>query len=121
MFPTAHYPISANRFVPFSDYVDIVGYDFTGATLSMQVRDSANGGIVRATVTPTIGVTTDEGVPTTRVSFSITETVMEAMPLDPLDPSRDVALYYDCHLTPDGGTKFVPFGGPFIVEAGVTQ
>lgn len=128
MFPTAYYQIEAGRYVPHSDYMDIEGFDFTGATVDMEVRDHPNGGAVRAstlsdpeTITVTLTVTTTEGVPTTRIAWSIAETVMEAMPLDSVAPQGDARLSYDLHLTPDGGTKFVPFGGPFVVKAGVIQ
>ena len=121
MFPTAAYDIYANRFAPHSDYVDVVGYDYTGAVLAMEVRDSRNGGTVRATVTPTVSVTTSGGVPTSRIAWAIPEATMAAMPTDPTTPSKDVTLYYDLHLTPSGEDLFVPFGGKFVVVAGVTE
>lgn len=121
MFPTASYPIRANRYAPHSDYIDVIGYDFTGAVFKMQVRDAPNGGTVRADIVPTVSVTTTEGVPTSRVSWAITELVMEAMPLDGNDPTTDVTLYYDLHITPSGEDKFVAWRGTFIVEHGVTQ
>lgn len=121
MFPTASYSVVANRFVPFADYIDFFGYDFTGAVAKLQVRDRKNGGTVRADVVPTVSVTTEEGVPTTRVSWAIDEATMEAMPLDSGDPDADVVLFHDLHLTPSGEAKFVPFAGTFTVRAGVTE
>lgn len=121
MFPTATYPIEANRYVPHEDYVDVIGYDFSGATLKMQVRDTANNGPLRADIVPTVTVTTSGGIPTTRISWVIGETTMEAMPTDPTDPAKDVTLRYDVHVTPVGEDKFVPFRGTFVVKAGVTQ
>lgn len=121
MFPTASYPIRANRYAPHSDYIDVIGYDFTGAVFKMQVRDAPNGGEIRADIVPTVSVTTDEGVPTSRVSWTISETDMEAMPLDPSDPTASVILYHDLHITPTGDTKFVAWRGTFTVEHGVTQ
>lgn len=121
MFPTVSYSVTANRFAPFADYVDIEGYDFTGATCKLQVRDHKNGGTLRADVVPVVSVTVTEGIPTTRVSWSIDEATMEAMPLDSGNPDADVSLHHDLHLTPSGGTKFVPFAGSFVVKAGVTE
>ena len=121
MFPTVSYSATANRFAPFADYVDIVGFDFTGATTKLQVRDRKNGGAVRADVVPAISVTVNEGLPTTRISWAIDEVAMEAMPLDSGDPDADVVLFHDLHLTPSGGTKFIPFAGTFTVKAGVTE
>ncbi len=122
MFPTASYPITANRFAPHSDYIDVEGYDFTSATFKMQVRDTKNGGAVRADVVPTAELVVGAEVePTTRVSWAIDEATMEAMPLDGSNPDADKKLYYDLHITPSGGTKFVAWGGDFIVKAGVTE
>ena len=121
MFPTVKYSVAANRYVPFVDYVDVAGADFTGAVVAMEIRDRPNGGAVRAAITPTITVTTEEGVPVSRIAYTVSEADMEAMPTHPTDPSKDVTFYYDVHLTPDGGTKFIPFGGEFVVRAGVTQ
>lgn len=121
MFPTASYPIRADRYAPHEDYIDVIGYDFTGATFKMEVRDTPNGGTVRATATVSVSVTTDEGVPTSRVSWSIDEATMEAMPTDPANPSGPHEIHYDMHITPSGGTKFVAWGGSFTVVEGVTQ
>ena len=121
MFPTAPYNIYANRFAPHSDYIDVVGYDFTGGVFTMEVRSARNGGTVRATVTPTVSVTTDDGVPTSRIEWEIVKATVEAMPVDSVDPALDVTLYYDVHVTPSGGDEFVAFGGKFVVVAGVTE
>ena len=121
MFPTASYPIRTGRYVPHSDYIDVIGYDFSDATFKMQVRDRPNGGQVRADITPTVSVSILEGVPVSRVSWSIAENIMESMPVDPIDPSKPVSLYYDLHITPSETSKFVAWRGSFIIEEGVTQ
>ncbi len=121
MFPTASYDIYADRYVPHTDYLRVRGYDFTGAALSMQVRDRKNGGLVCATITPTLVVTTEDSVLISTITWVIPEATMEAMPLDSATPEADVTLWYDIHLTPSGGTKFIPLEGRFIVDAGVTQ
>lgn len=121
MFPAASYPIEADRFAPYSDYIDVVGYDFTGATFAMQIRDSRNVGTLRATPTVSVSVATVDGVATSRVLWSIPQATMEAMPTDPSDESADVVLYYDMHITPSGEDEFVAWRGKFTVVAGVTQ
>jgi hypothetical protein len=123
MFSSAIYDIYADRFVPHSDHVDVVGYDFSSATISMEVRDRRNGGVVRATVTPTVSVTTTLGVPTSRISWTISKSTMATMPVDPVDPNKDVSLHYDVHLsrTSPAITEFIPFKGRFIVVAGVVE
>lgn len=123
MFSTASWAIEANRYAPYDDYLDVVGYDFTGATFKLQVRDTPNGGNLRADLVPTVSVTTSGGVPTSRISWRIDEVNMEAMPLDPADPSKDAVLFYDMHISPGGVAtdKFVPVRGTFTVRAGVTQ
>ena len=129
MFPTARYDQRAGRYVPYTDYLEIEGYDFTGATVKAQVRDRKNGGQVRAdlaqvTTAAAEGIRIDdvvvtEGVPTTRIAWRVNETTMEAMPKT--DPGADVELWFDIHLTPIGELKFVLLGGRFLVEAGVTS
>ena len=129
MFPTARYDQRAGRYVPYTDYLEIEGYDFTGATVKAQVRDRKNGGQVRAdlaqvTTAAAEGIRIDdvvvtEGVPTTRIAWRVNETTMEAMP--ETDPGADVELWFDIHLTPIGELKFVLLGGRFLVEAGVTS
>lgn len=121
MFPTANYDIYASRYAPHSDYIDVVGYNFTGATFKMQVRDRPNGGTIRADIVPTVVVTTEDAIDTSRVSWTIPELTMEAMPFA-ADPEKDHTLYYDLHIDPSGAdAKFVAWRGKFVVEAGVTE
>lgn len=120
MFKTARYDSEANRFAPHTDYIDIEGFDFTDAVCKLQIRDRKNGGALRADLVPTVSVTENDGVPVSRVLWTIPETTMEAMPLaSEIDP--DVTLWRDLHLTPDGGVKFVPIEGTFTVKSGVTE
>ena len=121
MFPTANYPIRASRYTPHSDYVTVIGYDFTGAVAKMQVRDRKNGGSIQADIVPTVTVTTVSGVVQSKIEWTIGESTMEAMISDSGSPEADVKLYYDVHLTPSGGDKFVLVEGKFTVVAGVTQ
>lgn len=120
MFPSVEYAIVADRYVPHTDYADFVGFDFTGAYTLMQVRDHPNGGAVRAGVTPSISVTTTDGVPTTRVTWLIGESDMEAMPFA-ADPDKDNVIYYDILIDPTDDYKFVALRGTFTVRAGVSQ
>lgn len=121
MFPTVTYPIRANRYTPHNDFIDVVGVDLTDASFAMQVRDARNGGTLRADVVPTVAVTTEGGVTTSRISWFIDEVTMEAMPLDEVRPATDKTFYYDILITPSGGSGFIGVRGLFIVGAGVTQ
>lgn len=121
MFPTAVYDVKADRYAPHADYVDVRGFDFTGAVATMQVRDTRNGGTVRANPTVSVTVTMDGSMPVSRIAWTIAEGVMNVMPLDPINTAADVVLYYDIHLTPAGGTEFIPLRGKFTVVAGVYQ
>lgn len=133
MFPTARYDSVANRFAPHPDYIDFEGFDWTDATVKMQIRDRKNGGAIRAnlsqvTTAAAEGVRIDEvfendGIPTTRIAWRINETTMEAMSAQAmgLEPDTDVSLFLDLHVTPVGGLKFVPIEGVFTVKAGVTE
>ena len=120
MFPTARYDSGANRFAPHSDYIDFEGFNLTGAVFKLQIRDRKNGGTVRADIVPTVSVATIDGLSVSRVAWTISESVMEAMPLA-AEASADVVLFKDIHITPAGGAKFVPFEGTFTVKSGVTE
>lgn len=55
------------------------------------------------------------------VSIQIVEATMEGLPAAPVtDPSRDIVLAWDLHITPSGGIKDKYAGGDFVVRAGVT-
>lgn len=55
------------------------------------------------------------------VAIQILEATMEGLPAAPAtDPSRDIVLAWDLHITPSGGIKDKYVGGDFIVRAGVT-
>lgn len=134
LFETAVFPLAGDRFTPLVDTIEVVGIDLTGATFKMQVRDRKDGGTVRADLATVgsvgtegvtlVGVTTDgDAVPTSTLSFRINEATMEAMPdsADGLEAGADVPLWWDMHITPSGGVKFVAFAGVFTVRAGVTE
>ena len=120
MFKTARYDSEANRFAPHTDYIDIEGFDFTGAVCKLQIRDRKNGGVLRADLVPTVTVTIEEDLtPTSRIAWTVSEATMEAMPLAAeVDP--DVGLFLDLHITPSGGLKFVAIEGAFKIKSGVT-
>lgn len=122
--------MQANRWTPFVETIDFVGLDLTGATMKMQVRDRKDGGFVRADLTTVpsngtegvslVSVVTTAGVPTSRLSIRINEPTMEAMSAA-TEPGEDAQIWWDIHITPAGGVKFVALEGPFIIMAGSTQ
>lgn len=120
MFDAAQFDIRADRYTPNGDTIIFKGFDFTGATLKMEIRDRLNGGTVLATASTSLTVGDYEGVTSTTVTWSVSEVNMEAMPLSD-EADADVTLYYDLHITPTGVNKFVAARGKFIVVAGATQ
>lgn len=56
----------------------------------------------------------------TQIGYRINESTMEAMP-GAAEAGSDVPIYWDMHVSPSGGTKFVAFAGEFTVLAGVTE
>jgi len=120
--------------VPFVYDIDIVGIDLTSAAFAMQVHDTKDrtAGTPRASLTTQttdvegirlVGVVTTDGVPTSSIRVRINETTMEAMDVanDAALPGNDGDAYWDMHITPSGGDKFLAFNGTFTVKAGVTQ
>ena len=139
----ANVPLSAFKRVPFvaEDGCTwaFVGYDWTGATFLMHVRNNPGD-----TSTPTITLTGasagSEGISVTYdtdysyidptsgqavtaaaslVLVQINEATLEALSLGtPTD--APVELAYDLHVTPSGGVKRVAVYGTFSILPGVT-
>ena len=130
LWQTARIDIRADRWTVFDDGMVIVGVDLTGASYKMQVRDRKDGGFVRAdlaTVTSgsaegvrLIDVVTTDSVPTSRLGIRINETTMEAMSAA-TEAGNDGLVWWDIHITPSGGSKFVAAAGRFTIMAGSTQ
>lgn len=134
MFDTVNLPLAAGRWVPFVYDIDIVGIDLTDAEFAMQVHDSKDRtvGSPRASLVTQAtdvegirltGVATTDGVPTSAIRIRINEATMEAMDVanDAAISGDDGKAYWDMHITPDGGDKFLAFAGTFKIQAGVTQ
>lgn len=131
MYDAAPLPLMAARWTPFDCEIEFEGYDFTGATFAMQVRDRRDGGFVRATLATVTGdvegvrllsVTTTADLPTSIIRILIAEATMEAMNNagDAGLLGQDGVAWWDMHVTPAGGRKFVAAAGPFTIVAGST-
>ena len=129
MFDTGTLALEAQRWTPFVYQIEFQDINLTGATYAMQVRDRKDGGQVRATLagTATPGA---EGVRlvgvvdgTSTLEIVIAEATMEAMDIasDAGSPGSDGLAFWDLHITPSGGSKFVALAGDFIVKAGATN
>lgn len=129
MFPTirgAKAALRGARSAALIETIVIDGLDLTDAEFRLEVRDRRDGGDLRAAL-DTVATASAQGVrvvdvdssgalPVTTLGIRINETVMEAMPAAP-EPGDDVTLWWGMHITPDGGTKFLAFDGPFTIEA----
>ncbi|KLE32462.1 hypothetical protein [Aurantiacibacter luteus] len=132
MIEPVNRPLKAGRWVAFTHSVYVEGLDLTDATFAMQVRDSWNGGQIRAdlsTVTTAaaegvrfVGLDTVNGLPVSEIGIRINETTMEAMSAEAagIDPDADLSLVYDLHIT-RAGLAEVFMRGAFIVQAGSTE
>lgn len=147
MTATVPLALTAGRYVPFVYDIDMVGLDLTGATFKAEVRDRKNGGNIRVTLDTEVtdiegirlievatadaddvaayaaeGITIALGTSISRVRIRIDEATMEAMDVaeDKGTPGEDGFAYWDMHITPAGGDKFVAFAERFTVLAGAT-
>lgn len=94
----ARIDFAGDRYVAFLRTVAFIGYDFTGATFAMQVRDRKDGGTVRATL-GTVGVMPSvEGV---GLFFGGTATVASH-----IATGRLTSVIYD-YTNPDTGVNYV--------------
>lgn len=129
MFDTGKLHIKAARWTPFKYPIVFEGIDLTGATYALQVRDRKDGGFVRATL-GTVTTANTEGVRfvsftggNSTVEIFISEATMEAMDIaaDASSVGSDGQAFWDLHITPSGGVKFVALEGTFTVKAGATN
>lgn len=126
MFETVTAPLVGWRSNAFVETIRLVGWDFTGADIRLEVRDRRDGGALRAGLDDvvsssaegvTITVTEEDGVDVTTLGIRINESTMEAMP-DAPEPGDDIELVWGMHIDPAGSSlKFMAFDGPFTVKA----
>ena len=150
MWETVSYPLTGDRWTPCVKDIDVIGFDLSGATFKAEVRDTKDqsSGTARATlntVTSEIegvrllevvtadaddvtayaaaGATIQVGDKISMIRIRIVEATMEAMDVanDAGQLGSNGAAYWDMHITPSGGDKFVAFAGSFTIAAGVTQ
>lgn len=121
-------PLAGDRYCALIAEIAVSGVDLTGAAFAAQVRDSWNGGTLRAdlaTVTDPadegvalVSVIETDGVTTSLLSLRIAEATMEAMPSF---SDEDIEIVWDLQVTPSGGDAQVYVRGPFTIRAGSTQ
>lgn len=122
--------ITAPRHVPLVYLIDFDS-EFTetldGATLDMHVRllkDNPGSPLINlnpaAAGSQGLSMDYDAETDTTTVVIQINQATMKALP-PANEIGEDLELWWDLHVTPDGGTKAVYLRGKFIVQAGVTS
>lgn len=128
--------IPVNRGTPFSDDIPCEGYDFTGGTFLLQVREykGAPGAPLLEltnTTAPAQGISVSvevvDGLPISTLFIRINETTIEALRPFAVDgsgrpnrtPASDVVLAYDMHVTATGYPKDRLLEGQFIILEGV--
>lgn len=132
---TAKISIEAAKRAPFDDTIPVMAIDYTGAVLAMEIRNEpGDQGDPLATLGASVGggqglsLEWDPDYPdpeteipdgATIIRIRINETTLEGLPYAS-DPAADRRFYYDLHLTPAGGKKFVFCAGAFVVSPGVT-
>lgn len=129
MIQPGNLPLRGNRYTPLIYTLNFQGVDLTDAEFEAQVRDRKDGGAVRADL-PTVVIEEEgillvsaglvEDVMTSVVEIRIDEATMAAMPYGTEQGLDDAYLWWDLHITPDGGVKQVYLYGVFTVTAGVT-
>jgi hypothetical protein len=136
MASTPQIDISAEKRVPFDDTIAEMWIDYSGATPLMEIRaepgDSGTALVSLGASTAGsegIAITYDADYPdpdggdvtgASLIDIIINEATLEGLAYG-ADTAKAVPLYYDLHLTPSGGKKFVFCGGKFIINPGVTR
>lgn len=128
--------LTVDKRVPLDITIPEMGVNYTGATLFAEIRaEPGDSGAALVTLNPAaptaqgLSVTYDPGyvdpegvLPdgASLVRMIVSETTLEGLAYG-ADTSDPVALHYDIHLTPSGGTKFVFAAGTFKIDPGVTR
>lgn len=135
MAATPSIDFAANKRVPFDDTIIELGANYSGAAPLMELRaEPGNQGAPLASLGQStsggqgLTVTYDAAFPhpvtsapgpATIVRIIINETTLEGLGYA-ADPSLPVDVFYDIHITPSGGKKFVFARGRMRVDPGVT-
>lgn len=124
------YDLVADRYTPCVRDIIFSGIDLTDAVMTAQVRDRRDGGALRADLDTVLVAGTEgiflvsageiDGIMTSAVTLQIDKDTMGDMPFG-AEIGDDIDLYWDMHITPDGGVEEVYLYGLFTVRAGVTE
>lgn len=129
MIEAGTWNIRANRWTPFVETVTCEAMDLTGATLDMQIRllpTSSGSPLVdlspAAPGSEGLSLAVDDSglVTTSTITIRINEATMEPLLYDP-EREGDAELWYDLHVTPAGGDKYVLIRGTFTIVDGATH
>ena len=127
----------AEKRVPFDETIADMRDDWTGATPLMEIRaEPGDSGAALVSLGAStagsqgIALSYDADYPdpdgdpdligATLINILIDEATLEGLAYS-ADSSERLALYYDLHLTPSGGKKFVACAGSFTIDPGVTR
>lgn len=130
---TAAISIRANKRVPFDDTIALMAFDYSSATFQMQIRNEpgdqgaplvglgafASGQGISCTYDPEFPDPEDGEPGASIIRIQIAEATLEGLPYAS-DPAAERRFFYDLHVTPAGGTKYVFSAGAFVVVPGVT-
>lgn len=138
MIRPGEYPLVMYAYTPVVLVLDFVGYNFTGATFSAQVRERPEGQVL---INLAGAAANAEGVsvsynaaamqydangneigpaPVSSVQIRINETTIEGI-VASFGATKDIPLVWDLHITGGGLPKTRWIEGPAIIRAGVTQ
>ncbi len=131
MILPARLPLVGNRYTPFVYAIAFKGLNLSGASILSMIRLYPDApGEPLATFAASLSVVTDNAVPTSTITLSLTEAQMRALPKAG-EPGDLTVLAWDITITeraadqtdpqePARGRKYVPLNGPFTINPGVT-
>lgn len=130
MITPADLPLVAYRFSPFAEVIPFEGFDWTGATFTLQARlwrdapgepliDLANAVPIAQGIS--VSVVTTDGIPTSFVQVRINEATLEPLLLNAGKAGSDVEVPYAMHVTGGGLPKTRILDSTFTIRAGANQ
>jgi hypothetical protein len=129
--------IVADKRVPFDETIPDFRSDYSGASALMEIRPepgSSGTPVILLSTTLSSGegivISYDSGyafeyLGTAYTGASLIQILINETTLEGIDyaasPDERAVYYYDLHITPSGGKKFVACRGTFTIDPGVTR
>lgn len=129
MITPATVNLRAYRWAPYIEPLVFEGVDFTGATMSMQIRLYRDAPTSLVSLVPAadgqqglfLSVGSETGALASTIKVRVNKETLNALLLNAGRPGEDVVLFWDIVISGGGFIESRWLQGTFTIEPGVTQ